>query len=57
MKKKYKSEILEVIYQDAKAMFEVGGISKERMREYDRDCLVEEEETEAVGDIATVETA
>ena len=42
--KKYKSEIYEVVHQDAMADFEVGGISEARMREYDKLCLVEESE-------------
>ncbi|MDR3301524.1 MAG: XRE family transcriptional regulator [Spirochaetaceae bacterium] len=42
MKKRYQSEILGVIHQDAQAMFKVGAISEARMREYDRDCLVPE---------------
>ena len=41
---KYKSEIYEVIHQDAVANFEVGAISEARMREYDAICLVQEPE-------------
>ncbi|MDR2177006.1 MAG: hypothetical protein LBP20_03060 [Treponema sp.] len=41
---RYKSEIFEVIHQDAVANFEVGGISEARMREYDEMCLVREPE-------------
>jgi DNA-binding transcriptional regulator YiaG len=44
-KGKYKSEILMVCHQDAKAMFEVGAISDKKMREFDRACLVQETET------------
>jgi DNA-binding transcriptional regulator YiaG len=40
MKKKYQSEILQVIHQEAEALFAVGTIDEARMREYDRDCLV-----------------
>jgi putative transcriptional regulator len=40
--RKYKSEIYEVIHQDAMANFEVGAISKARMKEYDDMCLVQE---------------
>ena len=40
----YKSEICEVIHQDAMANFEVGAISEDRMREYDEMCLVQEGE-------------
>ena len=43
---KYKSEIYEVIHQDAVADFEVGAISEVRMREFDEMCLVQEPETE-----------
>jgi putative transcriptional regulator len=39
---KYKSEIFEVIHQNAAEMFAIGAISADRMREYDRDCLVHE---------------
>jgi len=39
---KYKSEICEVMHQDAMADFKVGAISEERMREYDKMCLVKE---------------
>jgi DNA-binding transcriptional regulator YiaG len=38
--KKYKSEISMVLHQEAVAMHRVGGISDERMREYDELCLV-----------------
>jgi len=41
---KYKSEIYEVMHQDAIADFEVGAISEARMREYDEMCLVQESE-------------
>ena len=40
--RKYKSEIYEVIHQDATADFEVGAISEARMKEYDDMCFVEE---------------
>jgi DNA-binding transcriptional regulator YiaG len=39
---KYKSDILEVIHQSAIDKFEIGAISKTRMREYDEMCLAEE---------------
>jgi putative transcriptional regulator len=39
---KYKSEIFEVIHQNAVEMFAIGAISADRMREYDRDCFVQE---------------
>ena len=41
---KYKSEIYEVIHQDAIADFEVGAISEARMMEYNEMCLVHEPE-------------
>jgi putative transcriptional regulator len=41
---RYKSEIYEVIHQDAVANFEVGAISAARMQEYDEMCLVREPE-------------
>jgi DNA-binding transcriptional regulator YiaG len=40
--KKYKSEIYKVVHQDAKADFEVGAITEERMRYYDEMCFAEE---------------
>ena len=42
----YKSEIFMVIHQDATDMFEIGAISKSRMKEYDEMCLVQEPETD-----------
>ncbi|MFP3089481.1 XRE family transcriptional regulator [Treponema sp. TIM-1] len=39
---RYKSEIFEVIHQEAAANFEIGAISAARMREYDEMCLVQE---------------
>jgi DNA-binding transcriptional regulator YiaG len=42
---KYKSEIFEVIHQDATANFEIGAISVAEMREYDEMCLAQEPET------------
>ncbi|GMO58328.1 MAG: hypothetical protein Ta2A_14040 [Treponemataceae bacterium] len=42
MKQKYQSELLGVIYEDALADFRVGAISKERLDEYAKDCLVPE---------------
>ncbi|GHU58493.1 hypothetical protein FACS189444_2240 [Spirochaetia bacterium] len=39
---KYKSEIFEVMHQDAVANFEVGAITAARMKEYDEMCLVRE---------------
>jgi hypothetical protein len=42
MDRKYKSEAMEPIYEDALAMFEVGAISAERMRYYENACLAPE---------------
>jgi len=42
---KYKSDILEAIHENATANFEIGAISKERMREYDEMCLIEDSKT------------
>jgi putative transcriptional regulator len=39
---KYKSEIYEVVHQDAAEMFKIGAISEERMREFDKMCLASE---------------
>ena len=47
---KYKSEIYEVIHQDAVADFEVGAISEARMHEYDEMCLAKEAEIELVAE-------
>jgi len=40
--RKYKSEIYEVLHEEAMADFEVGAISEARMKEYDDMCFVEE---------------
>jgi putative transcriptional regulator len=39
MKKKYTSEILEVIHQDAQGLYDIGAIDATRMREFDEMCL------------------
>jgi DNA-binding transcriptional regulator YiaG len=36
---KYKSEILEVLHENAVEMYKIGGISEASMREYDEMCL------------------
>jgi len=41
---KYRSEICEIMHHDAMADFELGIISKARMKEYDEMCLVQEPE-------------
>ena len=42
---KYKSEIYEAVHQDATEMFKIGAISEDRMKEYDKKCLIQEPET------------
>jgi DNA-binding transcriptional regulator YiaG len=42
MDRKFKSEAMEALYEDAFANFEVGGISEERMHYYEKACLVPE---------------
>jgi putative transcriptional regulator len=39
---KYKSDAFQAIHEDAAANFEVGAMSEEEMREFDRACLVDE---------------
>ena len=36
---KYKSEILQVLHEDAVEMYKIGGITEASMREYDEVCL------------------
>jgi len=38
--KVYKSEIFEVMHQDAVAMYKIGGITEASMCEYDEMCLL-----------------
>ena len=42
---KYKSDILEMIHENAVANFKIGAISETKMREYDKMCLEENTET------------
>jgi putative transcriptional regulator len=37
---KYKSEIFEVLHENAVEMYKIGGITEAEMREYDEACLV-----------------
>ena len=53
--RKYKSDAYEAIHEDAMADFEVGAISKARMREYDEMCLVQEPETAYEENLSTTE--
>jgi putative transcriptional regulator len=39
---KYKSEIFEVLHENAVEMYKIGGITEAEMREYDEMCLPEE---------------
>ena len=39
MKKKYKTEALQVIHEDMKSMNQIGIISDEKMRKFDKMCL------------------
>jgi DNA-binding transcriptional regulator YiaG len=39
---KYKSEILEVLHENAVEMYKIGGITEASMREYDEKCLESE---------------
>jgi len=43
--KKYKSEPLMVIHQDAEGLHRLGIISDAEMKEYDEGCLVQEPKT------------
>jgi DNA-binding transcriptional regulator YiaG len=43
--KKYQSEALMVLHQDAEGLHRLGIISDAEMREYDEGCLVQEPET------------
>ena len=46
MDMRYKSEIFEVVHQDAIANFDIGAISETEMQEFDEMCLVQEPATE-----------
>ena len=39
---KYRSDILEIIHENAITNFKIGAITEARMREYDEMCLSEE---------------
>ncbi|MCL2252761.1 MAG: hypothetical protein FWC12_12720 [Treponema sp.] len=36
---KYESDIMKAMHQEAVAMYKIGGITEERMQEYDELCL------------------
>lgn len=40
MKKKYQSEILKVLHEDAQGLYKIGAIDEVKMREFDEACLV-----------------
>jgi len=52
---KYKSEIYEVVHQDATEMFAIGAISKERMREFDEMCLASKTDSSEAPDAQKTE--
>ena len=43
MEKKYQSEVLMVCHQSAEALFRLGIIDADEMKEFDEDCLAETE--------------
>jgi len=45
MKRKYESELLQVIHEEMMDMHRSGFISDAEMREFDKDCLVQEPKT------------
>jgi len=55
--KKYQSEALMVIHQDAEGLHRLGIIDDDEMREYDEGCLARDTETDRVEKPAAVEYA
>jgi hypothetical protein len=47
MHKKYQSELLMVLHQDAISLHRIGALSDTEMREFDEDCLLREEQPPA----------
>jgi DNA-binding transcriptional regulator YiaG len=43
MDRKYRSEAMEPIYENALGNFEVGAITREELEEYERACFVSED--------------
>ena len=43
MHKKYQSELLMVLHQDAESLHRIGALTDTEMREFDEDCLREEQ--------------
>ena len=46
MEKEYQSEALMVCHQSAESLFRLGIIDSVEMREFDKDCLIEEPKAE-----------
>ena len=44
MKKKYQTDLLGALHETAVGLHKIGVISNEEMREYDKECLVQESE-------------
>jgi len=44
MKEKYQTELLGALHETAVGLHKIGVISNEEMREYDKECLVQEPE-------------
>jgi len=42
MEKKYYSEAIEAVHESARDLFEIGAISKDEMKEFDKGCFVNE---------------
>ena len=45
MKYKYESELLQVLHEEWLDMHRSGIVSDEEMREFEKDCIIQEEET------------
>jgi DNA-binding transcriptional regulator YiaG len=45
MNKKYVDEEMMVMYESAQTLFELGLIDAAQMKEFDQDCLIQEEKT------------
>jgi DNA-binding transcriptional regulator YiaG len=48
MKKKYQSEVMEAIHEEAQALFEAGAIDEKRMTEYDQACFLSKPNTPSI---------
>ena len=47
MQKKYQSELLMVLHQDAESLHRIGALTDTEMREFDTDCLLQEQQSPA----------